>query len=88
MTAKHLLILASFFIFAGCSQSIDQVNITPLRPGSSNYVFAGDVEHQGGNSQDATSASAILSDPALGGNLMRTMSSSPSFQMSSGIGVD
>lgn len=88
MTTKHLLILVSLFIFAGCSQNIDKVNITSLRPGPANYVFVGDADHQGGNAQTAVSTSAILSNPALGGNLMRTSSSSPSFQMTSGIGVD
>jgi hypothetical protein len=88
MAAKTFVILLGFLIFVGCSQNIDQVRITPRNPTSSDLFFVGDADHQGGNSQPALSVSAILSEQYLGGNLTRTYSSSPSFKMTSGIGVD
>ena len=88
MSAKLLLLILGILVLAACSQSVDQVNITPLNPVTTNYVFVGDTEHQGGNSQSAQSTSAILSEQYAGGNLMRTSSSSSSFKMTSGIGVD
>jgi uncharacterized lipoprotein YajG len=88
MRIKLLLIFIGMFIFAGCSQNIDQVSITPRYPENTNYVFVGDAEHQGGNSQSAQSSSAVLAEQYVGGNLTRTSSSSPSFKMTSGIGVD
>ena len=88
MRVKFFLIWSGFFIFVGCSQNVDLVNITPRYPVTTNYVFVTDAEHQGGTSQTAQSASAILSEQYVGGNLTRTSSSSPSFKMTSGIGVD
>jgi uncharacterized protein YceK len=88
MRAKIFLIFIGALILSGCSQNIDQVSITPRYPVTTNYVFVGDTEHQGGNSQIAQSSSAILSEQYVGGNLTRTSSSSPSFKMTSGIGVD
>jgi hypothetical protein len=87
MRARTFVIAVGFLIVAGCSQSIDQVSITARNPEPSSSIFVGDVDHQGGNSQPAVSASAILSEQALGGSLMRTNSSSPSFKLNSGIGV-
>lgn len=88
MIAKFFAILVSFFILAGCAQSIDDVSIIARHPSSSTYVFVADGDHQGGNSEPALSLTTSLSAQALGGNVMRTTSSSPSFTMTSGIGVD
>jgi hypothetical protein len=88
MNNKLILISMCFFIFLGCSQNIDQVSITPRNPAVPTYIFIGDGEYQGGNSQTAVSASAALSSQTAGGNLKRTTSTSASFQMTSGIGVD
>lgn len=88
MVLKRLLTLFLFFVSVGCSQNVDKVNIKPLRPPPSNINFVSDVEHQGGLAQPSVSTSAILRDQNLGGNLTRTKSSSPSFQMTSGIGVE
>lgn len=88
MGSKLFLLFIGILLFAGCSQNIDQVSITPRYPENTNYVFVGDTEHQGGNSQTAQSTSAIMSEQYVGGNLTRTSSSSASFKMTSGIGVD
>jgi hypothetical protein len=88
MCVKIFAIIAVFFIFTGCSQNIDKVSITPRNPAAPTYIFVADGEHQGGNSQTAVSATAALSSQTAGGNLKRTTSSSASFTMTSGIGVD
>jgi hypothetical protein len=86
--SKKQCLLFIFFIFTGCSQNVDFASITPRNPEKTNSIFIGDAEHQGGNSQTAQSGSAILSEQSVGGNTTRTNSSSPSFKMTSGIGVN
>lgn len=87
MFFKSILSLILLFVVIGCSQNIDFVNIKALNPTPTNLNLVSDVEHQGGLAQPSTSTSAVLRDQNLGGNLLRTKSSSPSFQMTSGIGV-
>jgi len=84
---RHFLLLAVLLVFvAGCSQNIDQVSITPRQPPEP-HVMIGDAEHQGATPK-ATSNSSILATDGVGGNSTRTNSTSPSFRMTSGIGVD
>lgn len=86
---KVLVVVVCGLVFASCSQNIDQVEITPRLPNSPvQYFFVGDADHQGGNPQTAVAPSAYMNTETLGGNFTRTNSSSPSFVMTSGIGVD
>lgn len=72
----------------GCSQSVDSVDINSRHP---KKVFASPVvngDSQGSNSVAPASASFIMGDQSAGGNSVRTQSTSTSFIMTGGIGVD
>ncbi len=86
IVAKLFAIAIGFTVISGCSQNIDNVAIRDKTP--INYFFVGDADHQGGNPQTAEATSVYMNTETLGGNFTRTHSSSPSFQMTSGIGVD
>lgn len=76
------------FTAVGCSQSVDSVNINSRRP---DRVFAEPVMNtdlQGSSLTIPTSATFSMGVQSAGGNSLRTQSSSPSFNMTGGIGVD
>lgn len=78
-----------FVLVAGCSQSVNKVNVTPknpVTPGTLESITTTDV--QGATTVTPMSASRTMVNHALGGTAVRTTSSSVSFRMTSGVAVD
>lgn len=88
------LIVIAFGVItiSGCSQSVDEIKITgPGKPPADvtnqlRFVFNTDII--GTSLVIPVSASRVLNDNVLGANSLRTTSSSPSLQMTSGIGIE
>jgi hypothetical protein len=87
---KLLILLTVTVAFLnGCSQKVNVVKIkrrTPLAPTSFTYIST--VDLQGATSVVPTSPTRRMSIHTLGGNNQRTNSTSASYRMTSGIGVD
>ncbi len=87
-----VLFASVLFFLAGCSQSIDRVNIAPrgdLPPPPSSFgdrLF--NVDLSGTSVTMPISTSRVLIDHSMGGSSLRTASSSPSYRMTSGVGVE
>ncbi len=85
--------LLGFLILSACGQNISEINIQAINPQDPDDSFVpaqyiSTVDLEGGTTQSATSAQSVLSIQKFGGATLRTKSSSPSFRMTSGIGVD
>lgn len=81
--------LILFFVLVGCSQSVNKVSVTPKNPPvilPESYITTTDV--QGGTSVTPASANRRMSIHSFGGSTLRTNSTSVSFRMTSGIGID
>ncbi len=96
LVAKILKIGIVLLVLAGCGQSINEVNFTAKNPNDDEEIidpfiplnYITNVDQQGGSSSTAVSPNHALSIQSFGGNSLRTYSTSPSFRMTSGIGVD
>lgn len=94
MIGRTLLLLFGFMIFiAGCggggggsSKAAAVPDIGELTPSS--RVFIAHASLQGATSSIPFSASRVMGIHHAGGALVRTQSSSSSFKMTSGVGVD
>ncbi len=87
-----LFIIFSLSAMTGCSQSVDEVTITghgrPTIPPTLNRNMIYNVDLTGTSEIIPTSTTKILGDHSLGGTALRTMSSSASLRMTSGIGIE
>lgn len=87
-----ILFVSMLFFWSGCSQSVDTINITRRgvvpRPPS----FFGDrlfnVDLSGTAVGMPVSTSTVLLDHSMGGNSLRTASSSTSYRLTSGVGIE
>lgn len=87
--ALSLLFAVFGIVLAGCSQSVDTVSIQPINPPpvlTPNYITHTDL--QGTSFTAPTSTTRRLGIHSFGGSNERTISTSGSFRMTSGIGVD
>ncbi len=92
-TLKMTLLM---LLLGACGQSISEVNFTAKNPTDNEQIinpfvplnYITNVDQQGGSATTATSTNRALSIQSFGGNSLRTYSTSPSFRMTSGIGVD
>ncbi len=93
--SKVMLVISfvfAFLLLSGCSQSVDEISIEGDKkqignPSSfGNRLFNTDL--QGTTSTLPVSASTVLGDHSMGANALRTSSSSPSFRLTSGIGIE
>ena len=93
---SRMMFMASFIfcisVLSGCGQSVDEVTITgpghqPIPPTSNrNMLYNADLT--GTSEIVPTSTTKILGDHSLGGSALRTVSSSLSLRMTSGIGLE
>ncbi len=94
----YILIVAAFLVLSsGCGQSVTEVSFEPISPDDDDTnppdpfvpdAFITTMDLQGGSVTIPYSANRSMSVHSFGGTSLRTYSSSPSFQMSSGIGID
>lgn len=81
-------------VMTACGQSVSEVAIQSLNPVDEspdpfvplNYIT--NMDTQGGSSSISGSTNRFLSIQSFGGTSVRTYSSSTSFQLTSGIGID
>lgn len=88
---KRLALTCSFVIYilsVGCSQSVDSVSITGGSPTVSSFDFIFHSNLEGTTNTIPTATSFQLGIHSFGGSSLRTQSSSASFNLTSGIGVD
>ncbi len=87
-----VLFASMLFFLASCGQSVDQISIAPrgnLPPPSSSFgdrLF--NVDLSGTSLMMPISTSRVLIDHSTGGSSLRTASSSLSYRMTSGVGVE
>ncbi|MCM2282723.1 MAG: hypothetical protein NDI61_12850 [Bdellovibrionaceae bacterium] len=89
---SRFLFLLMLVVSAGCGQQVNSVVITPrdprTTPSTSQVSFIANIELQGTTTARPSSSSLILVNHTAGGSAQRTSSTSTSFRLSSGIGVD
>lgn len=81
-----VLLLAA--ILTSCAQGTNDALIVPRRPATKDLVLISNVDLTGTSAYSPQSSSRVLSIHTAGGNSQRTKSTSASFQMTSGIGID
>ena len=87
-----VIFVCTLSLISGCSQSVDEVTISgPGRPAipptvNRNLLFNSDLT--GTSEIIPTSASRIVKDHSMGGAALRTVSTSSSLRMTSGIGIE
>lgn len=82
----NLFFLLAIFLSLGCSQGVDSVQITRRVARPEAYITTTDT--QGSTSTVPAGPTRRLGIHTLGGSNLRTKSTSASYRMTSGIGVD
>lgn len=91
----RVISICALVIFSSCSQSVDEVTIggpghpaAPVVPVTVNRDLLFNSDLTGTSEIIPTSISRIVKDHSMGGTALRTMSTSSSLHMTSGIGIE